>query len=276
MKIGELTRRPTMPGPLIGVEVEVEGAGLPSRVGGFRVVREGSLRQVHGEDGREYVFQSPVPLLVGLGLLDNLASTLYSGNRIVNFSNRTSVHVHVNVTDLTISEWFTYLFLWVLYEDALINFCGNERKGNLFCLSSRDAEGLMFTLEAFARDRNPAYLNDELRYCAVNTAATAKYGSVEFRCMRGTLDADVLTPWITTLVMLRDKAEAIGSPSALLDSVFADPEGFTKELFGDEHFIYNYPDWNRQLRENVFRCALIIDNIDLDAFVFEDEPEHDI
>lgn len=265
-----------MNGPLIGVEVEVEGAGLPNRLLGFNVVKEGSLRQVMGEEGKEYVFRSPVPVKQGLDLLDNLATLLYSGEKIVQFSNRTSVHVHVNVTDLTIPEWFTYLFLWVLYEDALINFCGNERKGNLFCLSSRDAEGLMFALEKFAQERNTAHLNDEIRYCAVNTAATAKYGSVEFRSMRGTLDMDVLGPWISTLISLRDKAQEIGSPNKLIEQIFVNPEKFTKDLFGDDHFVYDFPDLDRQVRENIFRCALIVDNANFELFNFEDEPQFDI
>ena len=62
MRIGDLTGRGAIPGALFGVEVEVEGANLPNRMPGFRVVAEGSLREVEGEPGKEYVFADPVPL----------------------------------------------------------------------------------------------------------------------------------------------------------------------------------------------------------------------
>ena len=192
------------------------------------------------------------------------------------FSNRTSIHVHVNVSDMEVKEWFTFLFLWVLYEDALIHFCGEERKGNLFCLSSRDAEGLLFKLEEFARDGQIYEFNDNYRYSAVNTTASVKYGSLEFRSMRGTLDIEVLNKWLSTLYCLRQKAIEIGSPALLIDIVLDDEKKFTRELFGEEHFIYDFPELSRSVSSNAFRCAAIIDGVKWDFFEFIDEPNVDI
>lgn len=282
MKVGHLIIKQIHQGPLLGVEVEVEGCSLPPSLPGFKVVGEGSLRKVHGEAGREYVFKNPVALDTAMERLTFLHNKLNAVRAdpagCVVFSDRTSVHVHINVTDLTVSEWFTFLFLWVLYENAMIDYCGKERRGNLFCLSSRDAEGLMFRLAKFAQDRHAVWnvLDDEVRYCAVNIAATAKYGSVEFRTMRGTDDPAVLNPWLSTFVTLRNKAQELGSPKVLMDQLIADARGFTAELFPVGHFIYNYRDWYDDLIENIYRCSLIVDENNWDEVVFLEEPDIDI
>ena len=275
MRIGDLIGTRIIEGCRYGVEIEVEGVGLPNNVAGFKVVKEGSLRPIDGEEGKEYVFLAPMEYDVAIKSLEQLRVKLDLAP-LVQFSPRTSVHVHVNVTDLTVSEWFTFLFLWVVYEEALINFCGNERKGNLFCLSSRDAEGLMFYLEEFAREGGIGMLNDEVRYSAVNTAATNKFGSVEFRTMRGTANTSVLKSWLGALGSLRAKAQELGNPKALIDALLEDQEAFTYSLFPVGHFVYNLPTLRRTVMENAFRCALLVDKCAFERFEFLDEPERDI
>lgn len=274
MLIGELLGHNVKKGCLFGVEVEVEGFGLPRAVLGFDVVKEGSLRPVEGEMGKEYVFKKPYSFDEAMMYLERLHLALSNAER-VQFSNRTSVHVHVNATDMSIMEWWTFLFLWVLYEEPLIAFCGEERRSNLFCLSSRDAEGLMFTLQRCAIEGHMAYLNDEVRYSAVNTAATVKYGSVEFRTMRGTTDLSVLRTWLSTLEKLRTVAMEIGKPSTLIDMVLND-EGFTNKVFSPDHFVHQFPDIQRVVMESAFNCAMIIDSCDFSKFTFMYEPNMDI
>ena len=274
MTIGELIKRKPKKGCLFGVEIEMEGLGLTIRVAGFDIVKEGSLRPVEGEQGKEYVFKKPYSFDDSMAYL-NLLADQCEGAELVQFSNRTSVHVHVNVSDLSAEQWFTFLFLWILFEEPLIAFCGEERKGNLFCLSSYEAETLLFTLERCAREGHLRYLNDDVRYSAVNTAATNKYGSLEFRCMRGTLDINVLSTWLSTLARLREMAIEFDTPAALIEAALND-NGFINNIFDDAHFIHNYPDLRRVVMENVFRCAIIIDNCDFAAFSFRPEPDFDI
>lgn len=276
--IGELIsqRAARTDGPLMGIEIEVEGVNLPDHIDGWTTVAEGSLRPVDGHDGREYISSHPKTIeRIRLDLME-LHKSFNDNDTDPQWSSRTSVHTHVNVQDMTVEQWFTFLFLWVLYEDALIEFCGDTRKGNLFCLSTRDAEGLMFELERFARGEGLNILNDEVRYSAVNTAATYKYGSLEFRAMRGTHDPAILLPWFSTLMRLREKAIEIGSPSALIDRAIADESSLTKEVFGDKHFVYDFPELPRSVRSAAFRCSLIVDGCDWDKFRFFDEPYNDI
>lgn len=276
LRIGELVKR-GLDGDQLGLEFEVEGKFLPKRVNGFRVVNEGSLRPVEGHDGVEYVTRNPAPL-------DEIVQSIYDLNALMEekgavpvFSHRTSVHVHLNVADLTVAEWFNMLFLWVLYEPALIHYCGENRKGNLFCLSSQEAEGLLFTLAEVARNGDLNHvLNEDVRYAAVNLLATRQYGSLEFRCMRGTLDPAVLVPWVSTIATLKTVAKSFANPEEIVEKALKDIEAFSHDIFAEDHFIYNYPDIFRAAQENLFRLALVLDDLNLDRFNFFDEPFDDI
>lgn len=276
MKIGSLLHRNILEGAHFGVEVEVEGCGLPSRVNGFSVVQEGSLRPVNGEDGKEYVFKQPSPIDTTCELIYKLNSVLHKEGSFPEFSNRTSVHVHVNVTDMTVEQWFNFLFLWVLFEEAMLDYCGESRKGNLFCLSSQNAEGFMFTLEEVIRTGVIPILGDEVRYSAVNVAATPKYGSVEFRSMRGTTDPEILIPWISTLSHLRCVAMEYETPQVMLEEVIDNPFRFISKLFQEDHFIWKHDDLERSVLSNAFRCAIVVDGVSFNLFNFTDEPPQDI
>ncbi len=278
MKIFELLQRiKPKEGPVLGVEYEIEGRYLPRHVKNFTVHQEGSLRAIDDHPAREYVTISPVNLATTIDHLSELIKTLWNTPECEPiFSNRTSVHVHLNVSDLEVEEWFTLLFIWTVYEEAMIHYCGEARKGNLFCLSSRDAEASLFILEEFAVKQNIYLFEDNVRYAACNLAATPKYGSLEFRCMRGTLDKDVLIPWFTTIENLYLLAKAFGKPENFINKFMADPEQLTYNLFGEQHFIYNYPNWREDSLEKARRLSLILDLCDWDKFNFRDEPLYDI
>lgn len=272
LTIGNFVRNNTV-GPLVGVEVEVEGTNLPARLRHWSIVHEGSLRPVDGSPGVEYIFPRPLAYHDALNALEELEAALERANP--QWSDRTSVHVHVNSADLTVEQWYTMLFLWVLFEEPLLDFCGENRRGNLFCLSSRDAEALLFTLESVARTGRIEHIDDNVRYAAVNVNATRKYGSTEFRSMRGCIDMPVLDTWLKTLLTLREKAIEIGSPSALLDRVFSTPN-FASTIFEPHHFIHSYEGLQRSVEYNAYRCSLIVEGTDWSNFEIFDEPAFDI
>jgi hypothetical protein len=277
MKISELLKGKSKTGPLMGVEYEVEGLYLPHNVAGFAVHNEGSLRNVDGHPAREYVTNAPSNLDNTIKQLDTLNATFNSNVGCSPlFSNRTSVHVHLNVSDLTVEEWFTLLFIWTVYEDSFIKYCGDERKGNLFCLSSSDAEAMLFYLEDFAIDQEINLFGDNVRYAACNLAATPKYGSLEFRCMRGTTDPNVLIPWFSTINSLYHLAKHYGTPNAFIERFIDEPEAATIEMFGDKHFIFNDIRWKEDAMEKARRLSLTLVLCNWDNFNFYDEPFNDI
>ena len=173
------------------------------------------------------------------------------------FSYRTSLHVHVNVRDLT---WIQLVNLWTLYtvfEAVLMDMGGEERVGNVHCLSTADCVATVdrlrrcFDDEVSADDvqrgrvfdftrRVQALTQRERRYASFNFAALPTFGTIEYRSHRGTMDPKVVMAWVETLnamkVAARDKApdnpqELIASISQLgLQTVAAD-------IFGDDHFV---------------------------------------
>ena len=277
MKISELLRSREKTGPVMGVEYEIEGLNLPRNVPSFSVHNEGSLRAIDGHLAREYVTTIPCSLARTIEQLQTLNNTLESKEGCVPFfSNRTSVHVHLNVSDLTIEEWFTLLFIWTVYEDSFIAYCGEERKGNLFCLSSSDAEAMLFYLEEFALDQDINLFGDNVRYAACNLAATPKYGSLEFRCMRGTTDTKVLIPWFTMIESLYHLAKNIGTPENFISQFMDSPMATTVNMFGANNLIFNNVNWKVSALEKARRLSLTLDLCNWDMFNFYDEPLHDI
>ena len=87
-----------------------------------------------------------------------------------------------------------------------MTYCGPLRKGNRFCLSLREAEGLMATILGFKDcvggvEVNARYLinQDRQKYSALNVATLRKFGTLEFRGMPGEKDVNRLHTWLNVL-----------------------------------------------------------------------------
>lgn len=217
-KLHELLKLPLSAGD-IGLEIETEGENLqPIMDDVWCTEDDGSLRGRFPSQRSEYVLRKPVKIR----LLDKTLKHLknFQEEAEIKFSFRCSSHVHINVGDMTHPEFLAYLYLVVLLESPLMSLCGEERKGNRFCLRVTDAEGYMNSLRSLFSN-GPSAIRlihaSSVRYSAINIAATAKYGSLEFRGMRGTMDEDILIPWCQTLFRLREVARKFGDPIAVHD-----------------------------------------------------------
>ena len=263
--------------PLFGVEIEVEGNNLPRVIKGWETVHEGSLRAVNGENGIEYIFSRPSNLKESVERVVAFDTAMGQDGANPIFSSRTSVHVHVDVRDFSIAQWFNYIVLWGIFEEPLIDFCGEERKGNLFCLSMKDAEGINSILRNVLITRRLNYNENAIRYAAVNIAATRKFGSLEFRCMRGTKEANIIVPWLEILSSLRNAALRYDKPEEILEHVIMNPSFFIEECgIAHSDIIKTYPDFERVMREAAYRLIFLFDGMDWNSFVFIDEPSTDI
>jgi hypothetical protein len=219
---------------LLGVEVEVESLKdfLPRHgdaLDAWNVTHDGSLR---GESA-EYVFKEPLGARAAINAVNKLRGVLEPVE--LNWSFRTSVHVHVNVLSLTQQQLNNFLYSYLLLEDVLMAFCGNTREGNRFCLRVKDAEGVVDALVNIIKGKG--YLNlprqDVNRYSSLNVDALQKFGSLEFRGMRGTLDKDVINVWINALVRLRKFAMEAESIEDIAKTFAITPDDeFLKLVFG--------------------------------------------
>lgn len=204
-------------GGLFGVEIEVEGANLPEdNVEGWVKHNDGSLRGNFPTSSCENVFAQPASLEVAKKRIADLAAA--HANSKLKFSFRTSVHVHMNVQDLLHGELSALVYLHVLLEPMLVRYCGSMRVNNRFCLRSLDAQAYLDDVHILVRSElgySIQRINKEYRYSALNLASLPKYGSVEFRAMRGTMDLEVLGPWLDMLLALKTAARKFKNPQAV-------------------------------------------------------------
>jgi hypothetical protein len=208
----------------VGIEVEVEGfkevsSSAMRRLSLWKLVKDGSLR-----NGCEFVSQ-PV---WGTGIadaLDQLAKQFDAKKPIS--SLRTSVHVHLNVLDLSYIEVERLLKISVLYEPALFRMHDKwQRYENIFCVptckSSAIQDGYTQLLYDLREDRiSGPYVPS--KYAAVNPNSIAEIGTIEFRHMGGTSDVKEILSWIDVILQMKVAASSGVN--------YTDPQ----EVFGEQY-----------------------------------------
>lgn len=205
----------------VGIEIECEGENISAVTTSFwKTEQDGSLRGEYPHQCAEFVLKKPILAAKVSDALDQLIG-LQAEARF-EFSYRTSVHVHVNCLDMSVDQILTFAYAYLIFEEPLLNFCGEGRKGNRFCLRLRDAENQLRPITWIIDsgfDGVRQIEADRYRYAAMNLAALSKYGSIEFRAMRGNMDKDVLSTWVTALLELRAFALSFKNPKDLYDTL---------------------------------------------------------
>lgn len=221
----------------VGVEIEVEGYALPRCEQWWRNEEDGSLK---GEETREYVLDGPKSLADVRRALDYLDGLYRSYNSRVDDTVRAGVHIHINCQQLTITQLYNFITVYLILENVLVHWCGEYREGNLFCLRASDAEYLLGQLKASTRDTKrqlrTRFHRDELRYASINLKALGDYGSVEFRAMRGTRDLDLIYQWAEVLLGLREFAKTFDNPTHILQQFSLDgSQAFIEAALGKNY-----------------------------------------
>lgn len=232
-----------------GIEIEVEGKNLPAEISKYwNVVNDGSLR---GES-YEYVCERPLTLKEVVPALTLLKKEFE--NSELDFSFRTSVHVHVNVQNMTRIQLMNMVYTYFLLEEPLMTYCGRSRKGNRFCLRLQDAEGIMDTLlPIFSNKHNAIHdiVEERIRYSAINLAALRKFGSLEFRAMEGNIDVKRLSVWVEALHSLRKFAMMMPSPEAIRQHYQnVGSKSFLSDVLQDISPSFIYPNIDRDMSQS--------------------------
>ena len=227
---------------LFGVEIEVEGRSIPRFDSIYwKIEADNSLR---GESA-EYVLKRPMALESVIKGVEEINKQAKEWGTVWNFSFRTSTHVHMNVQSYTHEELLTLIYTYYLLENPMINFCGEERKCNRFCLRLEDAEAATGYIRAMFEGTEKtiaAIPKDMLRYSSLNLEAIMKYGSVEFRGMRGTVDAKEIRTWLSLILAIRDYAQSKKTPIDVYnDFIKLGSERFARVVFGEFFKEIKYP-----------------------------------
>ncbi len=235
----------------IGLEVEVEGKDLVGMPMYWDAVHDGSLRGT----ALEYVLKTPCKRKELSKVLNHLTKTWEkNGTKIVD-SERTSVHVHINVQEM---EWHNVISFYCVYnilEELLTKFCGKEREGNLFCLTTSDANYALDLLCDVVRTREWFKLKDRnFRYGAVNFNSIPKFGSLEFRTLRGTQDMILIKRWVHMLLKIKDYSLHFLQPVDIIEQLSAKGgRRFVEDVMEEYALFLDTPHMDLIIREGVWR-----------------------
>lgn len=237
----------------VGIEIECEGNNLnPVNEKGWKTVDDNSLRGEFPHSRCEWVLKKPINVEDVLPAMQWLEDSQREAHP--EFSFRTSVHVHVNVQQLTVNQIVNMAYTYFICETVMMNYCAPHRRGNRFCLRMEDAEGIQnfFTKLISNNEARWPILNpdDAVRYAALNFEAMWKYGSIEFRGLEGTLSPEKVNTWASALVMIREFAKRFDNLQQIHDFfVKNSPNMFLDNVLGGYSEAFKYPGFAQDLRK---------------------------
>jgi hypothetical protein len=217
-----------------GVEIEVEatGAELPPAPAGWRKDYDGSLRG----NCAEYVLKTPLSKLDACRHIVSLHNSIKNWGVKVKDSFRAGVHIHVNVQEYEQEELITFASLYYLLEPLLMQWCGEDRAGNYFCLSGDEAEDVVMWASTNFRDKE-GYLTfkkeDRAKYSGMNFCTIPKYGSLEFRGLGTKPSFSNIIVWITLLEKVKEKAKTSNMAEVFIEFSMTETKDFLSQVFGN-------------------------------------------
>lgn len=240
----------------IGLELEMEASNsfpwaelgdtpCPVTNAKWQAKEDHSLR-----NGVEYVLSKPCDISSVRLLLEGLYKDISDFKTKLRLSNRCSTHVHLNFTGQKLDKITNFIVLWGLFEKVLIDWWGEKRKTNHFCLSIEDSPATVEEWEKFLRGRG-WNVYDGMKYSALNLLRMRDLGSIEIRCGDATEDIERLVAWAELLWSMREfSVKSVNDPSflpsivsdespaglfvSLLHPLTGNKEKYFGELFEDE------------------------------------------
>jgi Putative amidoligase enzyme. len=124
-----------------------------------------------------------------------------------NYSDRCSVHIHTNITDMTVEQVSAICLVYSIVEELLFNFVnkyhakdtwGYSRDTNIYCVPWAQCRMNHGVVKNMFADPNYAFRNWQ-KYTALNLLPAREIGTLEWRHMHGTADVDKLTKWLNII-----------------------------------------------------------------------------
>lgn len=185
--------------PLFGVECEVEEVkDLKQSLNGlWNMTEDGSLRN----GGKEFI-SIPMNLTQQFDAFKSLHASLVLGKEA--FSERTSIHVHMNCQGLEEQQVKNILLLYALFEECFFLMTQPSRRANIHCVPLTETH-------------MPMMYNRPLRniverwhkYTALNLIPLAGQGTIEFRHMHGHADSKLHNEWLVCLSNLMEVSKRV-------------------------------------------------------------------
>lgn len=194
----------------IGLEVEVERLNNCIEFSPlWTLTKDNSLR----ENGLEFVSRPLRGRLIESALQD-LDSYLTKCHPNHNFSDRTSVHVHLNVRHMDLDQVVNFILLYMALEPLFFKYTENipntNRRENNYCVpveECRSSTNLTKSLAKFISTGSTGAFKETAslwyKYTAFNLLPIESLGTIEFRHMGGTKDTKLIMSWVNMILSLR-------------------------------------------------------------------------
>ena len=258
----------------VGVEIEMENVpesvrcSLPFTI--YEAKTDGSLRN----NGMEFITRPTLARALPQ-YLSVLKQDVLKVNPEPSFSERTSVHVHVNARDMSIPAIMNTLLLYITVERLLYRYVksvsGVDRANNIFCLPLNKADQLPTLGRALndvrryrkvddiyrMRESFGSFVSEWHKYLGINflRATDRKCGTIEYRHFAGTLDTEVIATWVALLLKLRTYAKKVELENLIstiqeLNTTSA-YEAFLSSVFQELYPLIYCKNYAKHLEENV-------------------------
>lgn len=218
----------------IGIEIEVEGNKFykENLTKWWNYHKDGSLR---GEDNAEYVLKKPIKFDEVPDAVKYLWESFEKYGSVLDNSNRTSVHVHLNAQNWFLNRLTAFIAMYLSVEEILTEWCGDHRVGNLFCLRAKDAPNIVSQVKQFIKTNGETRIPDGMHYAGLNVEALFKFGSIEIRSLRGVTDPQLILDWVAILERMYRLSEDYTDPRTLVDSFSGNgPNAYLQHILGDK------------------------------------------
>jgi len=195
----------------VGIEIELEEVLINKPIDNFispeywRVEDEGSIRE-----GAELVFSRPLQGSQIVSAISNFENFLvdfnFHANRFPVISDRCSLHVHVDVSDMELQQIHTMTILYGIYEKVFFQLLNPSRYNLNYCIPIVSSNfGTVFN--KITKSPNSDYLvNIDImcdKYSNLNYKSILKFGSLEFRGHPGTLNSSEIIDWVNILLSIK-------------------------------------------------------------------------
>lgn len=260
------------PETIVGVELEIENfTSRTDRVVGMTAHVDGSLRN----NGIEFV-----TLPTKLKYLDALLQSFFTIYPITeaNYSERTSVHVHVNCQNLSAKQIAGIALVYQTFERMLFNFIGQDRANSIFCVPWYQASNTI-NLSKIIEGADFRSLRRWQKYTALNLLPLTDRGTIEYRHLYGTCDKELIMRWVNIITSIhsfgsRNQLEKIKEVIKELNTSSA-YNIFLTDVFGQYSDFLKVEGWQLAMEQGVIDSKIML--FDEDKIKpeedDEDEPE---
>lgn len=205
----------------VGLEIELEGMTTPPQVlrdtqglgKWWSVVEDGSLRGGNGTYTGEFVFNAPMFGADVVDALVNLENAIVGADTIPKLSRRCSVHVHLDVRDMTLQQVQKMVVLYVLCEEIFFSVAGEHRKSNFYSYPLTKLQGYMGRIRHLFMHGGLEHFTSTLsgndKYSALNLWCMRTFGSIEFRHHEGEYRAEPLKRWVNLILALKSAVMSV-------------------------------------------------------------------